>query len=58
MTQQKNARRLDIELYDLKSDAAEEQDVAASHPEVVGQIQQLLQREHVPSTLFPLKPLD
>jgi arylsulfatase len=52
----KEARTL--ELYNLASDLGEREDVAAQHPEVVRQILDILRREHVPSSLFPLKALD
>ncbi|MDA1164495.1 MAG: arylsulfatase [Planctomycetota bacterium] len=49
---------LKIELYDLDKDIGETTDVADAHPEVVEQLAALMKREHVPSELFPLRPLD
>ena len=47
-----------IELYDLESDESESHDVSDQHPEVIAQIEAIMEREHVPSELFPLKGLD
>ena len=47
-----------IELYDLAADPREEHDVAALHPDVVARLKNVLEREHVPSELFPLRALD
>jgi len=49
---------LKIELYDLEADIAESKDVAADHPQVVARIKKLLQGQHVPSKLFPMRPID
>ena len=49
---------LDIELYHLARDIGERNNVAGQHPEVVARLARLMQREHTPSKLFPLKPLD
>lgn len=47
-----------IELYDLKNDPAESKDVAASHPDIVAQIEKVMREQHVPSTEFPFPALD
>ena len=47
-----------LELYDLKADASEAQDVAAQHPDVVARLEAQLAREHVPSAVFPLAAID
>jgi len=47
-----------IELYNLDNDKAESRDVAADHPEVVARIKDIMERSHVPSTLFPLPSID
>ena len=47
-----------LQLYDLESDVGESTDVAAQHPEIVRQIQSIMQREHTPSDLFPFPALD
>ena len=45
-----------LELYDLAKDAAEAHDVAAKNPEVVRRLDDILQREHMPSPLWPDSP--
>jgi len=47
-----------IELYNLATDIQERQDVAAQHPDIVRRIAAIMQREHVPSDVFPIKVLD
>lgn len=47
-----------LELYDLASDPAETNDVASANPEVVARLQAIIDREHVPSKLFPLRAID
>lgn len=47
-----------IELYSLKDDVGEKQDVADKHPEVVQRIEQIMKTARVPSKLFPIKALD
>lgn len=47
-----------LELFDLAHDAEERVDVAAAHPEVVARIEAVFRREHVPSSVFPLKGVD
>ncbi len=47
-----------IELYNLKSDPAESRDVAADHPAVVAKLAAIMEREHTPSALFPIRALD
>jgi arylsulfatase len=49
---------LTIELYNLKEDIGEKHDVASDHPELVKMLQQIMNREHTPSKLFPVKVLD
>lgn len=46
------------QLYDLKQDISESNDVAENHPEVVARLSQLMKEQHVPSPLFPLRPFD
>jgi arylsulfatase A-like enzyme len=41
-----------IELYHLKSDLSEQQNVAAQHPDVIKQIEAVMSREHAPSTIW------
>jgi arylsulfatase A-like enzyme len=42
-----------LELYDLVKDLSENQNVAADHPDVVRQIEELMKREHVPNPIWP-----
>ncbi len=49
---------LDIELYNLARDVGESNDVAARHPEVVERLAKLMEEQHEPSEIFPLRPLD
>jgi arylsulfatase A len=46
-------RRAPLELYDLATDPAEERDVAAAHPEIVREMERIMEREHTPSRVFP-----
>ncbi len=47
-----------IELYDLARDISEKHNVAARHPDIVQRIAAIMQREHTPSALFPVRALD
>ena len=47
-----------MQLYNLKIDPAEQNDVAAQHPEIVERMEALIRREHTPSELFPFETLD
>jgi hypothetical protein len=38
-----------LELYDLKADPIEKQNVAAAHPDIVRKIEALMKAEHTPS---------
>jgi arylsulfatase A len=58
MLRRNNPDPLKIELYNLADDPGETTDVASEHPEVVAQIREIMQREHTPSELFPLPPVD
>lgn len=46
-----------VELYDLKSDEGETEDVAIDHPEIVAKVQQALDQAHTPSTYWKA-PID
>jgi arylsulfatase len=46
------------ELYNLRKDEAEKDDVAAKHPEVVERLEKLLKEQHTPSADFPLQTID
>ena len=54
----KNHDPLKIQLYDLDTDPSESKDLAAKHPELVERIRKLMADQHVPSTHFPMKPID
>ncbi|WP_208419885.1 arylsulfatase [Paraflavitalea devenefica] len=43
-----------IELYDLKNDPAEQQNIAAAHPDIVKKIASCMQQAHVPDTNWPV----
>jgi len=58
MLRRNNPDPLKIELYNLRDDIGESRDVAAQHPEIVAKIREIMEREHEPSELFPLRPLD
>ena len=47
-----------IELYNIAKDISEKNDVSADHPEIVEQLAKLMEREHTPSDIFPLIPID
>jgi arylsulfatase len=47
-----------IELYDLAGDPNEITNIAASHPDIVKQIDTIMKREHVLSAIFPLPSVD
>ncbi|GAA4428926.1 arylsulfatase [Bremerella cremea] len=47
-----------LELYNLKEDPSESNDVAASHPEVVAKIEAAMKEAHTPSEMFPIPMLD
>jgi|FLOH01.1.fsa_nt_gi arylsulfatase A len=47
-----------IQLYNLKEDRAESNDVAASHPELVALAAKYMTEAHTPSVLFPLPGVD
>ena len=54
----KNDQPLKIELYNLREDPSESEDIAVKHPEIVAEIRAIMLREHVPSQQFPIAPLD
>ena len=53
-----NKQPLRIQLYDLKTDISESNDVAADNLEVVASLRKIMTREHTPSEFYPIKPLD
>jgi arylsulfatase A-like enzyme len=58
MLRKNNTDPLKIELYNLATDIGESKDVAAENPQVVARIRTLMEEQHAPSELFPIKPLD
>ena len=54
----KSADPLKIELYDLQNDVSESNNVAAQHPEIVSEIEELMKKQHTPSEDFPFPVLD
>jgi arylsulfatase len=53
-----NPNRLKVELYNLKTDPGESNDVAAKHPDVVAKMERIMRDARVPSKLFPVPVLD
>lgn len=58
MLRRNNPDPLKIELYNLKEDIGESQDVADQHPEIVAKIRRIMKEAHVPSPVFPMAPID
>ncbi len=58
MLRKNNADPLKIELYNLATDIGESTNVAAENPKLVAQVRQLMNQQHTPSELFPIRPLD
>lgn len=46
------------ELYNLATDPAEKENVAAAHPDIVAKLQKIMNEQHVPSKEFPFATLD
>jgi len=44
-----------IELYDLKTDPAESNNVAAAHPGIVSEMASIMKKEHIENTDFPFR---
>ena len=42
-----------LELYDLSEDRDESENLAASHPEIVNKMEELMKQAHTPSPVFP-----
>lgn len=47
-----------LELYNLKDDPSESNDVAAKHPDIVAKAEAAMKEGHTPSKLFPIPMLD
>ncbi len=50
--------KIKTELYNIAEDVGEKHDVSARHPEIVARLERLMEQQHVPSEVFPLKVLD
>ena len=50
--------RVSLELYDLRADPSESQNLAGSRPELVAELLTIMAREHTPSERFPLPNVD
>jgi arylsulfatase A len=46
------------ELYNLKDDVGEKNNVAIKHPEIVARFEKIMAEQHAPSKVFPLKSID
>lgn len=53
-----NLRPGDIELYNLRDDPGETNDVAERHPDIAARLSKLMKKQHVKSALFPIQALD
>lgn len=58
MQKKSNKTPLKIELYNLKNDIGETNDVSDENPEIVEKIRQFMEDAHVKSPLFPVKHVD
>ncbi len=58
MLRKNNPDPLKIELYDLQTDIGESHDVASEHPDLVRKLAEIMKREHTPSPVFPMRPID
>ena len=47
-----------IELYNLKDDPGETNDMAERNPDMVARLSKLMKKQHVKSALFPIQALD
>lgn len=58
MLRKNNPNPLKTELYNLKDDVGEKNDVAEQHPDIVAKMEGLMKDAHTPSELFKFKPID
>lgn len=56
--QVKDASKTFTQLYNLSADPGELRDVSADHPELVRELSTLIDREHHPSSVYPLLPAE
>ena len=50
--------KIKTELYDLKSDPSQKNDLASSSPEIIGKLEKVMKEQHTPSAEFPMKVID
>ena len=58
MLRRTNKTPLRIELYNLKQDEGESNDVSAKNPKVVAKLREMMEPARSTSKLFPIRPLD
>ena len=58
MLRKNNPDVFKIELYNLKSDIGETNDVAADHPAIVKQMERTMRDARTPSEMYKFAPLD
>lgn len=58
MLNRNNTDPLKIELYNLKEDIAESNDLAEQHPDIVTRMSAIMESQHTPNSLFPFPPID
>jgi arylsulfatase len=56
--QNMNKGKIVTELYNLKEDAGEKNNLAAHHQDIVAKLERIMVDEHTPSKVFPIKVLD
>jgi hypothetical protein len=58
MLRKNNKDPLKIQLYNLEEDISETTDLAEQHPELVKEMAAMMAKQHTPSELFPIPPID
>ena len=58
MLRKNNKDPLKIQLYNLENDISESTDLADKHPALVKEMADLMAKQHTPSKLFPIRPID
>jgi arylsulfatase A-like enzyme len=44
-----------LEIFNLRGDPGEQHELAASHPEIVARMEQIIKTAHTPSDIWPVK---
>ena len=44
-----------LEIFNLRDDPGEQREMAASHPEIVAKMEQIIKTAHTPSTIWPVQ---